>query len=495
MTTHSEMTAELKLRSPAGLRSLPGQRRLLRLGLLWSDATMLGLAFLMAYGIRFGLALPVFRTEVVADLDFYSRVVFGLIPLWLLIFLFSGLYDERNLLSGTREYALVFNAVSVGMLLVIVATFLKPDFVVARAWLLMSWLLAFLWVGGARFWVRRLVALLRVRGYFLAPALIVGTNDEALALAEQLAHPRYSGLRMLGFISAEPQPEQRVFRNLFLLGHLGDLERLVDRFGVEEVVVATSAVSRPQLVDVFRQLAARPGVQLRLSSGLFEIMTTKLQVKELASVSLVNVAPVRLTGLDVALKMALDFLIAVGALILLSPVFLAIAVAVRLDSAGPIVHRRRVLGMGGTAFDAFKFRTMVVDGDAVLARHPQLGAELARHRKLRADPRITRVGRTLRKYSLDELPQLVNVLLGQMSIVGPRMISPDEQAAYGQWDMNLLTVKPGITGLWQVSGRSDVSYEERVRLDMSYIRNWTIWRDLHILLQTIPAVLRGRGAY
>ncbi len=154
------------------------------------------------------------------------------------------------------------------------------------------------------------------------------------------------------------------------------------------------------------------------------------------------------------------------------------------------------MGVNGRSFDAFKFRTMHVNGDEILDAHPELKEELAREHKLKNDPRITRLGRILRKLSLDELPQVFNVLRGEMSIVGPRMISPEEMEKYQQLGMNLLTVKPGITGLWQVSGRSDVSYEERVRMDMYYIRNWNIWLDLQIIFQTIPAVLIShRGAY
>jgi lipopolysaccharide/colanic/teichoic acid biosynthesis glycosyltransferase len=138
---------------------------------------------------------------------------------------------------------------------------------------------------------------------------------------------------------------------------------------------------------------------------------------------------------------------------------------------------------------------MVTNGDEILDQHPELKEELARNHKLKNDPRITRVGAFLRKFSLDELPQLFNVLKRDMSIVGPRMISPEEVSMYKQFDMNLLTVLPGITGLWQVSGRSDISYDERVRLDMYYVRNWSLWLDLQLLFQTLPAVLKGRGAY
>jgi lipopolysaccharide/colanic/teichoic acid biosynthesis glycosyltransferase len=202
-----------------------------------------------------------------------------------------------------------------------------------------------------------------------------------------------------------------------------------------------------------------------------------------------------MTGIDNALKMVLDYGITIPAIIVLSPFLLAIAIAIKLDSRGPVIYRRRVMGVNNRQFDAYKFRTMYVNGDQILAQHTSLQETLAETHKLKEDPRITRVGHILRKFSLDELPQLFNVLKYQMSLVGPRMIHPDEMLKYDQWGYNLLTVRPGITGLWQVSGRSDLSYEERVRLDMHYIRNWSIWLDLQLLWQTIPAVIKGRGAY
>jgi lipopolysaccharide/colanic/teichoic acid biosynthesis glycosyltransferase len=232
-----------------------------------------------------------------------------------------------------------------------------------------------------------------------------------------------------------------------------------------------------------------------MSSGLYEIITTGLSVKELAYVPLVGVNRVRLTGVEMVIKAALDYALAVPAVLVLSPLLAGLALLVRLDSPGPIIHRRRVMGVNGRQFDAFKFRTMRQDGDEILAQRPDLRAELALTHKLKDDPRVTRVGRFLRRYSLDELPQLFNVLRREMSLVGPRMISPAEMTRYQQWGINLLTVHPGITGLWQVSGRSEIGYEERVRLDMHYIRNWNLWLDLQLLWQTIPAVLRARGAY
>lgn len=195
------------------------------------------------------------------------------------------------------------------------------------------------------------------------------------------------------------------------------------------------------------------------------------------------------------LKALLDYTLTIPSLLFILPLFLFIGLAIRLDSPGPIFHRRRVLGKGGREFDAFKFRTMFVNGDEILAAHPDLKAELDQKYKLKDDPRVTRVGKFLRKFSLDELPQLLNILQRDMSLVGPRIIAPNEIVKYGQWGDTLMTVIPGLTGLWQVSGRSDTSYNERVYLDMDYIHNWSIWLDIKIIFRTIPAVLRGDGAY
>jgi lipopolysaccharide/colanic/teichoic acid biosynthesis glycosyltransferase len=218
-------------------------------------------------------------------------------------------------------------------------------------------------------------------------------------------------------------------------------------------------------------------------------------VKELAYVPLIEVNKNRLSGLDAGIKQLMDYVLTIIILLLIWPLLLLISLLIVIDSPGSPIFRRRVMGINGTEFDAFKFRTMYKDGDDLFIGNPELKNVLERDYKLIDDPRITKVGYYLRKFSLDELPQLCNVLLGQMSLVGPRMISPPEMRKYSQWGMNLLTVKPGITGLWQISGRSDLSYDDRIKLDMQYIRNWTLWLDFYIILATIPAVILGKGAY
>jgi exopolysaccharide biosynthesis polyprenyl glycosylphosphotransferase len=262
---------------------------------------------------------------------------------------------------------------------------------------------------------------------------------------------------------------------------------------IDTVIVANTAMMREQLLSLYSTLDTFQDVEVRLASGLFELLTTGVRVREEGFVPLLVLNKTRITGVHLIAKTILDYTIAATALIVLLPFFIIIAYLIKRDSPGPIIYRRRVVGQGRREFDAFKLRTMHVDGDRLLT--PEQKRELEEHGKLKDDPRITRVGAFLRKYSLDELPQLVNVLRGEMSLIGPRMITRQELEKFGKWQHNLSTVKPGLTGLWQVSGRSDLSYEDRVRLDMHYIRNHTIWLDLQILFQTIPALLTGRGAY
>jgi exopolysaccharide biosynthesis polyprenyl glycosylphosphotransferase len=482
-----------RIGSPALSRRLPWL--LFILSLFVVDVLSIGLAFRVAYFFRFESTLRIFHLWVTPSQSFYESLVMVLIPLWIGIYAVLGLYNRDNLLSGTQEYAKTFYGATIGIILIITTGFLLPGFVLARGWLLLAWGFAFVFNATGRFFIRRSVYLLRQRGYFLAPAVILGTNEEARSLAEQLVTWKSSGLHLVGFVDDTLPAGTHILDRLMTLGSSSGLDSIIQRYNIEEIILTTSALSREQLVSLFKKYGVADSVNLRMSSGLFEVITTGVQVQELAFVPLVRVNKARLAGADKFLKLLLDYGLTIPGLILISPLLVAIAIAVWLDSPGPIIYRRRVMGVNGRKFDAFKFRTMRLDGDKLLANRPDLQAELAANHKLKHDPRITRIGNFLRRTSLDELPQLFNVLRREMSLVGPRMISPVEISKYNQWDVNLLTVPPGITGLWQVSGRSDVSYEERVRLDMHYIRNWTIWLDLELLFQTIPAVIKGRGAY
>lgn len=461
-----------------------------------NDAAMVGVGFLLAYLIRFESGIQFDYQPVGPVIHFYQNLVFLLIPAWIVVFWAFGLYDFKNLFGGSKEYSLVFNASTLGIMLVIVSTFFYPEFVIARAWVLMSWILITFLVMLGRFFVRRGVQQLRASGRFMTPVLVVGTNEEAMAIAGQLQTNPRAGIGIAGFVDTTGiEAGEELLPNTPVVGSIAAIEHLVMQFGIQEIIVASTAISREDLLQLYRKFGVDTNVNIRMSSGLYEMLTTGVEVREVGQIPLLSVNKVRLTGAEVILKRLLDVVGSLAALTIALPIMLAIGVAIRRDSEGPAIYRRRVVGVGGRIFDAFKFRTMYVDGDERLKAHPELVKELEENGKLKDDPRVTKVGRFLRKTSLDELPQLFNVLFGQMSLVGPRMITEAEQQKYGNWQTNLLTVKPGMTGLWQVSGRSDVSYDGRVTLDMHYIRNYSLWFDLYILWQTIPAVLQRRGAY
>jgi len=460
------------------------------------DVLMTFLAFWLAYYFRFVLFVGYFDENAFISFETYRFLLYSMPVLWLVIFAANGLYIKENLLGGTREYSNVFRSATEGFLLIVIAGFLGPSIVFARAWLVMTWGFTFLFVAIARFFLRRIVYAFRKYGFFLTPAVIVGANQEGRWLAEQLLRWETSGLHLVGFVDNKTPATFPLFHDLVSLGSADQLGEIIDRYNIGEVILASSAFStRDYLLEIFRNYGVSNKVNIRMSSGLYEILTTGLTVNEFAYVPLVYVNKVRLTGIDNIVKFILDYVLTIASMIFLFPFLVIITLLVKFTSPGPVIHKRLVMGLNGKQFHAYKFRTMVVNGDEILGKHPELKEELARNHKLKNDPRITRVGAFLRKFSLDELPQLFNVLKRDMSLVGPRMISPEEVSMYKQFDMNLLTVLPGITGVWQVSGRSDISYEERVRLDMYYIRNWSIWLDLQLLFQTVPAVLRSRGAY
>ena len=481
------------------IRLGPTQRLAVLLALIVSDITMLALAFWSAYFVRFDLRVS-FSPEVVASPAFYSTLILVLTPIWFGLFALHGLYDWEHLFGGTLEYSRAFNACTVGAMLVVVATFAQPAFVVARGWLLTAWALSIVLVCASRFSIRRLVYAARRRGHFLVTAVIVGRNGEALTLYEQLGRHRAAGYRILGVVTplhpAEEEFNELPGSPLPVLGTTREIAEIVSRLDVRELIVAVSSIDQKDLWELFECVHPIRGVVMRLSTGLYEVLTTGVRVRTAAAIPLISLNKLRLDPIESALKTVFEFGLSAAGLILLAPVLIVIALLIKVDSRGPVIHRRRVLGVGGREFEAFKFRTMYLDRDHEVRSSPGLVAKLSTEHKLKKDPRVTRSGKWLRRYSLDELPQLLNVLLGQMSLVGPRMITAEEAVKYGRHKLNLLSVKPGMTGLWQVSGRSDLSYGDRVRLDMHYVRNYSLWLDLHILfVQTPVAVIRATGAY
>jgi exopolysaccharide biosynthesis polyprenyl glycosylphosphotransferase len=456
---------------------------------------MVLVGFELAYNLRFEAGINWLYSPAESPFGLYSSLVFVLVPIWLIVFRTFGLYDFKHLFAGMHEYSRAFNACTFGMMTIIILTFFYPSLMIARGWVVLSWLLITFCVLFGRFILRRIVQRLRAKGRFLTTVLIVGGNEEGQAIAAQLLASPTAGIWIAGFVDDQLTRGSQLLSGMRVLGPLDSVATLVHQHGIQEIIVASTALSREQLLGIFQSFGAHEDITLRMSSGLYEILTTGVEVQEIGNVPLLSINKVRLTGSEMFLKRVMDILACSFALLLVWPLMIIIALAIKLTSPGPVFYRRRVVGVGGRLFDALKFRTMYLDADEQLAQDPELRNQYETNYKLKDDPRVTPIGRVLRRTSLDELPQIFNVVRGQMSLVGPRMITSEERARYGKWRMNLSTVKPGITGIWQVSGRSDVSYEERVKLDMQYIRNYSLWLDLHLLWRTVPVVVKGHGAY
>jgi exopolysaccharide biosynthesis polyprenyl glycosylphosphotransferase len=486
----------------AGQRSTVARRQAIKRGSIRHlmallpilDAFFIGVSLALAYYLRFKNPWWPYHGNFSAH--FYSRLVFGLIPVWIGIFAVYELYHPDYLFGGTKEYSRIFNASTFGLMSVILYSFLFRDMDVdiSRGWLLIAWGLSTAILTLHRFTFRRLIYSLRRQGLFRKRVVIVGANEEGEAIWQQFRIADQAGIDVIGFVD-DTRPVKSFFKKLPILGRTSDLKKMVQQYGLDELIVVPTALPRETLLDIYRTFGTNGGAMVRLSPGIFELYTTGVRVTEAGNVPLISLNKLRITGIDAFLKQTLDYILAIPAVILLAPFFLLLTIAIKLDSPGPAIYRRRVIGAGGKEFDAFKFRTMRIDADDYLERNPELKKEFETTGKIKDDPRITRLGRFLRKTSLDELPQLLNVIRCEMSLVGPRMIIRSEMKQFGKWQHNRQTVKPGLTGLWQVSGRSDLPYSDRAKLDMYYIRNYTIWQDIRILFSTIGAVLRSEGAY
>ena len=349
---------------------------------------------------------------------------------------------------------------------------------------------AILMVGGTRnLYERTTGVLLRAAGY-QRRAVLVGSGKHIEDVAHALTDEVHTPVEMVGFISLTPRPDN----GLRSLGRIDDLPEVLDAHRVQEVIIADPDFPEERAVELVDQCHRR-GVHVRIAPSTMEILVHRAEFVPGASVPLFELRPPVFDGVDYVVKRSFDFCISALLILCLSPVLLACAAAVRLSSRGPILYRSMRPGIGGEPFACLKFRTMRSDAGELQADLEAENEATGPLFKIREDPRVTRVGAFLRRYSLDELPQLLNVVAGKMSLVGPRPLPQRDFDQLEEWHKKRYLVLPGVTGLWQVSGRSELDFDDLVRLDFLYLERWSVGLDLTILLKTIPAVLTRRGAF
>ncbi|AGZ46195.1 sugar transferase [Actinoplanes friuliensis] len=438
----------------------------------------------VTFGLRFGDEVTTYNRSYL--------LLSALLPVVLLaVLVVSRAYERRFLFVGTDEYQRVFRG-GVGLIAGVAVVSYALDLDLARSYVLAALPTAIGTAVVLRFALRKRLHMSRARGESLRRVLVVGHELSVIGITRQLRREKYHGLEVVG---ACLPPNHDGVIDLPVFGTFDNVANAVDLADADTVVV----LSCPELDGaVLRRLAwrlERDEVDLVVASALIDVAGARTTIRPFDGLPMLHVDHPRLHGGARIVKDLVDRFGALALLILFGPLLLAVALCVRVTSRGPVLFRQVRVGRDGSEFRIFKFRSMYVDAEARLAELRHLNEYDGVLFKMRDDPRVTPVGRWLRRLSLDELPQLLNVLAGQMSLVGPRPPLPSEVAAYADDVRRRLAVKPGMTGLWQVSGRSDLPWEEAVRLDLRYVENWSLSLDLVILLRTMTAVVRSSGAY
>lgn len=488
----------------------------IRTALLVADSLIATVSFVAAYYFREGGAIfqQTHDRGFVWSAGFapYAALLFLVIVIRVLALRYYDLYRLRGEFSFFDDGIRVFKSTAIGSLLIVAAAFLYRGgfnfraFSYARSVFVLDFLIALASFYSIRLMVRSAQTFFRLRGVNLIPTLVVGRGPEAAFCIKEMRQRPSLGYRVIGAVDSGA-PGLTVagdYEGVPVLSNLAGLPEAIRESGANEVIIADSNVDGDVLFDVMMRCGRRRGIEFRIAPSLFNCLPSKTEVDQIGALPMIRLFREPLSDFARGTKRISDILIAALTLAIFSPFWFLIALLIKFDSKGPTFYAQERVGMDGRIFVVYKFRTMRVDADSEIHREYQrkfiagdaeanVGDAQMPAYKLRNDPRVTRVGRLLRRLSLDEVPQLFNVLRGDMSVVGPRPPIPYEVEAYELRHRKRLDMKPGLTGLWQVSGRNRLPFEEMVKLDLFYIENWSLLFDLKIILRTVLVMLRGDG--
>jgi exopolysaccharide biosynthesis polyprenyl glycosylphosphotransferase len=453
-------------------------------------------AFMLAYYARYSLQFirPVFEQNT-APFDPYIPYM-GVYAVWLyLVYNGSGLYRTVRGRSWIEEVYVIVNGATNATLIIMALSFVLQPFVFSRLMLLYVAVITVILLSITRIIRRMLRASLRARGIGIERVLIIGMDEVGQAVLRTILARKDLGLYPVGYVDDDPTRGQSDLGRVLGLGKIENLAQLIQAHHVHMVVITLRWHEHDRIYQIVRECQSA-GADVRVVPDVFQLNLKQVQIENLDGIPLLGTGEEpRLNVRERLLKRLIDILLIVVASPLLLLLFLIISIAIRIEGKGPIFYSAVRVGENGKLFKMVKFRSMIPDAEKYRKSLVETNELDPRHPKIMNDPRITRVGNIIRKTSLDELPNLINVLRGQMSLVGPRPPTPDEVELYDEWHKQRLKTMPGITGLWQVSGRSDVPFDEMCLLDIYYIENWTLGLDIQILLMTLPRVLLRQGAY
>ncbi len=450
----------------------------------------------------------------------YAGILLFAVPARLGMLIYERVYRFGGAFSYIHEMFKVFKAILVSSLLIVGWAFLFRggfafrEFSYSRAVFVADFALSLVVFTAFHIGLRFIQTFVRQRDINLIPTLIIGTNREAVQTARELAERKYLGYRVLGIVettetvNGEFNGERSLDLNngdhCPIVGAVGELAALIRKYRIQEVIITDDSVQSETLFEAMMQIGRSRRVEFRFAPKLFNILPQKTSVEQIGILPMVRLFREPLSDVERFFKRLSDLIIAALAGFLSFPVWFIITLLVKFDSAGTVLFKQERVGMDGRLFLCYKFRTMKTDSDENLHRDMYLkniegaidadGQTSPVYGKVKDDPRITRIGKWLRRTSLDELPQILNVIRGEMSVVGPRPPIPYEVEEYEMWHRKRLDMRPGMTGLWQVSGRNRLTFDEMVKVDLFYIENWSLLLDLKIIFLTLPAVFRGDGA-
>jgi exopolysaccharide biosynthesis polyprenyl glycosylphosphotransferase len=481
---------------------LKQQARLIAALVFVLDLVLVSAAFFLAHGVR-SRGVPALGLGAEGPALYPVERYLPLLPLalviWGLLLWNSGRYRSHRRVPLIDEASAVVRVAAVATALFALAVWglrlderLLGSDRISRGWILLFALFAALLLLAEKLALRVTARRIRARGLNFRTLLVVGSGATAGAIGEALREHRWWGYRILGFVALDGEREDDAGASP-RIGTLADLPRLLAENVVDEVVFAVAPRDLGRFEDLVLALQDE-GVVVRFALDVLPHAQTRVHLEELDGVPLVTLSTSPTSPLLLALKRSIDVLLSALILVLALPVLLGVALAIKAADRGAVFFRQRRCGLNGRVFTLYKFRTMVEDAEERLVEVAHLNEMNGPVFKASADPRITRLGRLLRRFSLDELPQLWNVLRGDMSLVGPRPPIPEEVARYERWQRRRLAMKPGLTCLWQIRGRNRIDFEEWMKLDLEYIDTWSPWLDFKILAKTVPVVLTGRGA-
>ncbi|MBP1696416.1 MAG: Undecaprenyl-phosphate galactose phosphotransferase [Deltaproteobacteria bacterium] len=457
------------------------------------DLILSGLAFLLAFKVRDALYSYFPQGRIDVFFEAHLELLLIILPLWSVLFFFFQLYDTFGRKTLFQELYAIFKVVLIGILVIGFAVFVLRLFMVSRVALALFAILDLFFLFGERLVIRRIIKYRRSKGWGLLNILVVGTGKEAEKIAEVIQQQHHWNLRLVGFISVDDARREDKLKGYPVLGGKDDFLKIVHENVIDEIIFAVPRQTMEKLEDLFL-LCEEQGIKTRVTLTLFPHIFSKIFLEKLQDIPLLTFSTTPTNEIALFWKRALDVALSSIALILLSPLFVVVSVLIKKTSEGPVFFKQERGGLYFRRFVMYKFRSMTADAEKRKSKLHHLNEADGPIFKIKDDPRITAIGKWIRKTSIDELPQLINVLKGDMSMVGPRPHPVEEAKKYTTWQRRRLSMKPGITGLWQIGGRSGTTFAESMKLDLDYIDHWSLWLDVKILVKTIPAVISGRGA-